>query len=68
MPGIDGVEALKMIRQFESTVPIYIVTAFHQEYFHKLESVRKEGLSFELLRKPLERDQIQDITKNILGD
>lgn len=67
MPGIGGVEVLKMIRRFDADIPIYLITAFHDEYLKDLESVGNEGIHFELLKKPLERHQIQEITNSIFG-
>lgn len=66
MPGKDGVSVLKEIRSHKPDLPVYIVTAFHREYFGELIKARHEGLMFELLSKPLERDQIIAITRGIL--
>lgn len=66
MPGKDGVSVLREIRASKPDQLVYIVTAFHQEYFKDLAKARDEGLAFELLSKPLERDQIITITRGIL--
>lgn len=67
MPGIDGVETLRRIRAAKPDLVVYIVTAFHREFFDELIQARQEGLRFELLRKPLERQQIISITADILA-
>lgn len=67
MPGIDGVETLRRIRAAKPELTVYIVTAFHRELFDELVTARGEGLAFELLRKPLEREQIIEITTGVLG-
>jgi DNA-binding response OmpR family regulator len=68
MPGIDGVETLRRIRAKKPDQLVYIATAFHREFFDDLAAARRDGIVFELLRKPLERQQIIDITRAILGD
>ena len=32
MPGLNGVETLRELRQMDQDLPIYIVTAFHEEF------------------------------------
>ena len=66
MPGMDGVTTLRAIRKGDADLPVYIVTAFHREFFDDLTEVRKEGIAFELLRKPIEREHIIRITRGIL--
>ena len=61
MPGINGVEVLRRIRASKPDLLIYIVTAFHREFLDQLVSARGEGLAFELLRKPLDRQQIIEV-------
>ncbi len=66
MPEMDGVETLRAIREQNQEVPVYIVTAFHKEFFEQLVSVRAEKLDFNLLMKPVGRDQIIAVTRGIL--
>lgn len=66
MPGMDGVETLRALRKMDRDVPVYIVTAFHGEFLSQLESAEKEGIEFELLRKPIGTAQLVDVTKGIL--
>jgi CheY-like chemotaxis protein len=68
MPGMNGVETLREIRKINYDVPVYIVTAFHQEFFEQLQSVQGEGISYELLNKPVNLDQIIMVTKGVLGE
>jgi CheY-like chemotaxis protein len=67
MPGMNGVETLLELRNMDRTVPIYIVTAFYEEYFDELKSAREEGIDFELLRKPFSSDDIVLVTTGILA-
>ncbi len=66
MPGISGVEALREIRKVNKETPIYIITAFYKEFFDELKTAEKEDLSFELLKKPIDKGQILLVTKSIL--
>jgi len=66
MPIMTGAEVLMKIREKDKAVPIYIVTAFHQEFFDQLKDARKAGADFELLMKPIGIEQIRTITEGIL--
>ncbi len=66
MPGMSGVETLKVIRQVNRNVPIYIVTAFYGDYFEELREMADQGIDFEVLQKPLEMEQIVMIVKGVL--
>jgi CheY-like chemotaxis protein len=68
MPGLDGVQTLREIRKIDAEVPVYIVTAFHVEYFEQLKAASVDGLSFEVLQKPVGRDQIIQVTESALED
>jgi len=67
MPGMNGIQTLREIRKTDKEVPVYIVTAFHKEFFEKLKIARKEGLDFEVLKKPIGNEEIVLLTKSILG-
>jgi DNA-binding NtrC family response regulator len=66
MPRLNGVGALRRIRAVKPDLLIYIVTAFHREFFDELVAARDQGLQFELMRKPLERQQIIELADAVL--
>jgi CheY-like chemotaxis protein len=66
MPGLNGVETLRELREIDKDVPIYIVTAFHAAFTDQLKAAAADKIDFELLKKPLSGDQIVSITKGIL--
>ncbi|MCR9192139.1 MAG: response regulator [Gammaproteobacteria bacterium] len=68
MPGINGAETLRQIRKKNASIPIYIVTAFHKEFFEELKAVKNDGLSFQLVRKPLTFEEIILIADTVLGE
>lgn len=68
MPGMDGVTCLRRIKERFSNTPVYIVTAFAEEFVGPLRQAALDGLKFELVRKPLDRDQIREVTASVLGD
>ena len=67
MPGLNGVETLLRIREIDDKVPIYIITAFHGEFFHELRQAQQDGISFDLLRKPISLDEIAAISHSLLS-
>ena len=66
MPGMNGVKTLRKIREISMQLPIYIVTAFHKEFLLELDEVRKEGLPFQLLRKPIGSVEILTLAQSVL--
>ncbi len=66
MQGMDGIEVLREIRSANKDTPIYIITAFYEEYFSELKSVEKEGLTFDIIKKPIRDKEILLATKSIL--
>ena len=66
MPGMNGVETLRELRKMDKDVPIYIITAFYEEFFEELKGVEKDGIDFEVLQKPFNSDQIILTTDSIL--
>lgn len=67
MPGMDGVETLRGIRKIYPDLPVYIITAFHAEFFGQLQAATNDGIEFELLRKPIESDDLCAIVEGVLG-
>lgn len=67
MPGMNGIETLCEIRRIDEKTPIYIVTAFHKEYFDGIKTAAEDGMAFEVLKKPLGSEEIRMVTKSILG-
>ncbi|MFQ5586797.1 MAG: response regulator [Thermodesulfobacteriota bacterium] len=66
MPGLNGVDTLRELRRIDNDVPVYIVTAFHKEFFELLNCAVKDGVEFEVLQKPIGGDQIIHVTRGIL--
>ncbi len=68
MPGMGGIACFRKIKEHSSNTPVYIVTAFAEEFVAPLRQAALDGLEFELARKPLDRDQIREVTASVLGD
>ena len=66
MPGMNGVKTLQKIREISMSLPIYVVTAFHKEFLIELDEVRKAGLPFQLLRKPIGSVEILALAQSVL--
>ncbi len=66
MPGINGVETLIRLRDGGHKMPIYIITAFHEEFMDQLRVAADEGYEFEVMQKPIESQDLISITKAIL--
>ena len=64
MPGIDGVETMKRLLAMDSTLNIYIVTAFSREYLNDLQCAQADGMVFQLANKPLSSSQIRHIARS----
>ncbi len=67
MPGINGVETLIRLRERGLKIPIYILTAFHREFTDQLRVAARDGVVFELLKKPLGSQDIRMVIDSILG-
>lgn len=66
MPGLNGVETLRRLREAGLTAPIYFVTAFHKEFLKELDGAKDDGIKFQLLQKPIGNQEIVAITKSVL--
>lgn len=66
MPYFDGIETISAIRKFDKTTPVYIITAFADEYNKELQTLVNNNIRFELVNKPVVNEQIVMIAKSIL--
>ena len=66
MPGLNGVETLRELRKIDKDVPVYIVTAFHKEFFEGLERAGEDGIDFEIVKKPIGGDDIVLVAESAL--
>ena len=66
MPGMNGVETLRELRKIDKKIPVYIVTAFYAEFFEGLQEASRDGIDFELLKKPLDSIGLRTIAKAAL--
>lgn len=67
MPEMDGVQTLRELRKIDKEVQVYIITAFHQEFFDQLKEAEEDGINFELVRKPLNNETITFIIESVLS-
>jgi CheY-like chemotaxis protein len=67
MPGMDGVDTLKQLRAAGCRAPIFIVTGFAEEFMARLRVAADQGMDFEVMRKPLERNDIRSVVSAVLG-
>jgi len=67
MPGIDGVETLRRLKAIDSTLIVYIVTAFSNEFMDHLKAAHDEGLQFQLASKPLSSTQIRHLANSAVS-
>ena len=66
MPEMNGTETLRGIREIDQHVAVYFVTAFQNEFADELKKLKKDGISFEILDKPLEKKQINFAVESAL--
>ncbi len=64
MPQMDGLQALKLIKEYDSTAKIIMVTAAGQK--SKMVDAIKYGAT-EFLTKPFENDQIISLVQKVLS-
>ena len=67
MPGMSGIETLREIRKKDKDVPVYIITAFAEEFFGGLKGLSHENINFELMQKPIGMEAINELTMALLG-
>ncbi|MEQ9619618.1 MAG: response regulator [Deltaproteobacteria bacterium] len=67
MPVMNGVETLREIHKLDKEAPVFIVTAFHEEFLGKLSELEKDKISFEVVRKPIGKNEITLIAGSVLS-
>jgi CheY-like chemotaxis protein len=67
MPGMNGVEVLAHLRGICPQTPVYVVTGFYEEFLGPLRDLQRQGVPFEVARKPLGFDEIKAIADAILN-
>jgi CheY-like chemotaxis protein len=65
MPGINGVETLIRLRDNGHRMPIYIITAFHEEFMDQLRIAADEEYEFEIMQKPIMSEDLVRVTQAI---
>jgi len=67
MPGMNGAQALCRIRETDRQVPVFIVTAFENEFGNALQKLQEAGIAFEILNKPIEKEQLLSAVESVLS-
>ncbi len=65
-PDKNGANVLRALRKKDGERPIYIITDYNKEFLAHLKTLRSEGLYFELLRNPRNKEEIIEITNSVL--
>jgi two-component system response regulator AtoC len=65
MPGLDGIELLKLLREREPDVDVVLMTAFDD--MPTVVSAMREG-AFDFLVKPVNLDELEEVLKRALAD
>ncbi|NJN47771.1 MAG: response regulator [Candidatus Competibacteraceae bacterium] len=66
MPGLSGVQTLQRLQAVYPDIPVYIVTAFAQEFMAPLLEATQAGLFFQVAQKPLGSREIRIIARSVL--
>jgi CheY-like chemotaxis protein len=67
MPGMTGVETLSRLQSICPNTPVYVVTAFYEEYLAPLRDLQRTGVNFDIARKPLGFAEIRAIADGMLA-
>jgi DNA-binding NtrC family response regulator len=65
MPGMDGIELLKLLKQRISELDVVLMTAFDD--MPTVVSAMREG-AFDFLVKPVNLDELEEVLKRALAD
>ncbi len=67
MPGLNGVETVRLIRKKDKKTPIFIVTDFSKSFTDELKQLQADKIEFQLRSKPLPSEQIVAVVEGVLG-
>jgi len=67
MPGMTGVEILRHLQDICPATPVYVVTGFYEEFLGPLRDLQRDGIPFEVARKPLGLSEIRAIAEAMLN-
>ncbi len=67
MPGLSGVETVRLIRKKDKKTPIFIVTAFSKSFTDDLKQLQNDKIEFQLMSKPLPSEQIVAVVEGVFG-
>ena len=65
MPGLNGMEVLKKIKEIDDDLPVVLVTAYAD--IHQAVEAMKVG-AFDYLSKPFDNDEVVRITRRVLAE
>jgi len=65
MPIMNGVETLYGLRKLYPHLPIYIVTAFYDDFIKTLKRTAMQGIHFEMLHKPIGANALRAIVDSV---
>ncbi len=66
MPEMDGVDTLRHLQKVRPAPPVYIVTAYKDEFMQRLRAAAQDGLAFQIAAKPLDDEQIRAVIRGVL--
>jgi CheY-like chemotaxis protein len=67
MPGLTGVETLRLLNVACPRTPVYLVTGFYGEFAGPLRELTDLGIDVNLARKPLSATEIKAIAAGRIG-
>ena len=57
---------MRLVRKIDKNIPVYIVTAFQNDYLEELKSIRDDGIEFQILTKPIEKDHLLQVLDGVI--
>jgi hypothetical protein len=63
----EAISTLEKIRSEDTHTIVYLTTPFHPDNLQDLHALAAQGMRFELLNKPVTRDQLEMVLEGVLG-